>query len=724
MSALSLKAASPTNLKPFIFRLNDNGCGPEVVQNIFLDKGWEEFDEEKHKNYEWNIWWRTSRFRLSDYHDIYPWQRLNHFPKTTGITKKDTLARNMKRMRGVYGPSVFNFTPLGFILPNDYTKFVAEYSKLRQSDNNAEKYWICKPADLSRGRGIFLFKDLSELAYDCSAVVQRYISNPLLIGGYKFDLRVYVVVLSFHPLVIYIYDEGIVRFSTEKFDLSSINNQFSHLTNTSINKLGPSYMMDKERIGPGCKWSFATLRNYFHQQNIECTVLWQRISNIIIYTMLAQAPSVPKVSNCFELFGFDILIDNTLKPWLLEVNFSPALGLDCSTDHIVKCALLSDIIDMLSFSDAERERENVMFNTKLKQNNSEIQRNFSPRKCQTLCKRPSISMTNCKMSSKSSTTTQLKSPRRSQESNGEEKLQRETSDMKASQSPQTHTNSLRSTKLKTLCEKGSSNVQPHNESNASENSSTNSQSNDFTNSGQLITEKAGHRVCQSSSNLTDGNLTQHSHSQSTAGDAKARTRKNVSSVVRKMPWAGKSPKQPRKSCAKASSGNGEKGIKTKQIHNSNSTGSLLKTTSNVKQETTSGTFQKTSKNSPYASVRKPEVMLNTKTDLMDFKYNTTHKIKNVLKPSAKVGDFNLIFPFNEATKSASSPNLDIRTIIRETQKKLRRTMCYGPVHQRRIVRRSTQMINTFAGSNTRKEQVIQQLPNLNMTYRDQTVVTS
>uniref|UniRef100_A0A3Q4H019 Uncharacterized protein n=1 Tax=Neolamprologus brichardi TaxID=32507 RepID=A0A3Q4H019_NEOBR len=110
-------------------------------------------------------------------------------------------------------------------------------------------YWIVKPVDLSRGRGIFIFEDIKDLVYDCSVVIQRYISSSLLISGYKFDLRIYVCVKSFHPLTVYIHQEGLVRFATEKFNLSSLHNLYAHLTNTSINKFGPFYKTEKGRRG-------------------------------------------------------------------------------------------------------------------------------------------------------------------------------------------------------------------------------------------------------------------------------------------------------------------------------------------------------------------------------------------------------------------------------------------------------------------------------------------
>ena len=62
--------------------------------------------------------------------------------------------------------------------------------------------------------------------------------NPHLISGYKYDLRVYVLVTSFNPLKVYMYTEGLVRFATEKYTLDhkNINQKFVHLTNFSINK--------------------------------------------------------------------------------------------------------------------------------------------------------------------------------------------------------------------------------------------------------------------------------------------------------------------------------------------------------------------------------------------------------------------------------------------------------------------------------------------------------
>lgn len=83
--------------------------------------------------------------------------------------------------------------------------------------------------------------------------MQAYLERPLLVDGYKLDLRLYVAVTSFRPLVVYVYEEGLARFSTQPYRMDDITNRFAHLTNTSINKYSPSVAATKGSIGAGCK---------------------------------------------------------------------------------------------------------------------------------------------------------------------------------------------------------------------------------------------------------------------------------------------------------------------------------------------------------------------------------------------------------------------------------------------------------------------------------------
>lgn len=66
-----------------------------------------------------------------------------------------------------------------------------------------------------------MIDDISEVPLNESLVISKYIGNPLLINGLKFDLRLYVLVTSFDPLKIYIYNDGLVRFASEPYDISN-----------------------------------------------------------------------------------------------------------------------------------------------------------------------------------------------------------------------------------------------------------------------------------------------------------------------------------------------------------------------------------------------------------------------------------------------------------------------------------------------------------------------
>ena len=87
-----------------------------------------------------------------------------------------------------------------------------------QSDSG--KKWIFKPAAQAQGRGIFVTDKICDIPHKSNSsnyVVSEYIGNPLLLNGYKFDMRIYVVITSINPLRIYIYEEGLARIATCKY---------------------------------------------------------------------------------------------------------------------------------------------------------------------------------------------------------------------------------------------------------------------------------------------------------------------------------------------------------------------------------------------------------------------------------------------------------------------------------------------------------------------------
>lgn len=85
--------------------------------------------------------------------------------------------------------------------------------------------------------------DISEVPIDEACIVSRYITNPLLINGLKFDLRIYVLITSMDPWRIYVYNEGLCRFASEPYSaINTKQNRFAHLTNYSINKKNDKYI--------------------------------------------------------------------------------------------------------------------------------------------------------------------------------------------------------------------------------------------------------------------------------------------------------------------------------------------------------------------------------------------------------------------------------------------------------------------------------------------------
>ena len=74
---------------------------------------------------------------------------------------------------------------------------------------------------------------------------------------------------------------------------------------------------------------------------------------------------------CFELFGFDVLIDQVLQPWLMEVNFAPSLTADSELDYFVKSKVLTDMLNLIGLRNSNNaNNNNVNNNTSSKTSNN------------------------------------------------------------------------------------------------------------------------------------------------------------------------------------------------------------------------------------------------------------------------------------------------------------------------------------------------------------------
>eukprot|EP00928_Gymnodinium_smaydae_P041864 TRINITY_DN28276_c0_g3_i2.p1 TRINITY_DN28276_c0_g3~~TRINITY_DN28276_c0_g3_i2.p1 ORF type:complete len:1092 (+),score=149.75 TRINITY_DN28276_c0_g3_i2:89-3364(+) len=306
----------------------------------------------------WCVKWCGAKMKEIEYANLMDFQRVNHFPHSTELTRKDTMYRHLDAMAHVFGKEDFDFLPETYVLPEQSEAFRAEYAR-RQG------LWIVKPTNQACGKGIFILRDLADLPLNRSAVVSRYVDNPLLIQGLKFDLRVYVLVTQYEPLRCYIYREGLARFASQPYSTESahLNDVYRHLTNYSINKSAPNFRENQQLQADnyGHKWSLSALNKHLRCTGVDENLMWSRINDLIVKTLLAVEPSigthlrrleVPQGA-CFELYGFDILVDDTLKPWILEVNMSPSMATESPLDWQVKSSLLSDAFNLVGVHQAD-----------------------------------------------------------------------------------------------------------------------------------------------------------------------------------------------------------------------------------------------------------------------------------------------------------------------------------------------------------------------------------
>jgi len=237
--------------------------------------------------------------------------------------------------------------PSTYILPKDKSSFLKEIESRGNSRNNL---WIGKPRNDYGGTGIRVYKgtdpELTKAVHDSDAapraLMQHYIADPHLVGGYKYHMRIHLVITNLSPLQAFVQENGQCLFATKPYTLANktLGAAFDppvHVTNMGLNAKPDNkenYFKQKPVVGRGQQIRVKQLVSHLTETcpSFSKHNLWQQILNIGKDTASYIAQGVQRNNKNivrdrhFEIFGMDLMLDKDMKVWMCEVNTDPGLG--------------------------------------------------------------------------------------------------------------------------------------------------------------------------------------------------------------------------------------------------------------------------------------------------------------------------------------------------------------------------------------------------------------
>ena len=341
-----------------------------VVKNAFSKYGIDVDDNSKNAQ----IVWYDGTIPFDFFYTILPYQRLNKIPNMDFICFKSNTFSALNSMRFSY-PQLFNFFPLTFLLPYEYSEFqrahMTQSKKLREPAT-----WIVKPRNGCCGNGIKLIQNSYELSQKKeSCIVQSYI-RPYLVDGYKFDFRFYLCISTMEPFTAFIYKEGIARFCTKKYappTRKTLDDKYAHLTNTAVNVTNES-AADYEftqlassvltkichsdprgvKLWPKIKQAAALTLIAIYQTTITSIINSTLEKNTYLKLKLPNETTYeyPTISNpikqYFHILGIDIMLRDRLEPIVLELNDRPSMHVTFPMEDTLKTQLIYDALSIIT----------------------------------------------------------------------------------------------------------------------------------------------------------------------------------------------------------------------------------------------------------------------------------------------------------------------------------------------------------------------------------------
>ncbi|XP_005093087.1 tubulin polyglutamylase TTLL11 [Aplysia californica] len=288
----------------------------EILSVVIPQMGWKEV-KTRPKDHACDITWFPVKFGGN----IKSGQ-VNNFPGSHVVCEKINLYRWLVLMQSVF-PEDYNFFPDTWLLPEeldiftDHVKPQALTSSSQKPIRNHEARWrpggvpngmtknntcnddksayIVKPTDGYSAKGVYLLQQPEEyVASQNGDIVQEYISDPLLVEGFKMDFRLHVYVHSLFPLSLYICREGHVRLATVPYQKPSKENMAEscmHVTNYSHNIFQDNYIKSEDDHH-GSLRRLSVVFKTMEEQGHDILALWAKIDHLATRTVQAIAGQI------------------------------------------------------------------------------------------------------------------------------------------------------------------------------------------------------------------------------------------------------------------------------------------------------------------------------------------------------------------------------------------------------------------------------------------------
>ena len=283
------------------------------------------------------------------------YQKINRFFNYYDYVSKSSLYKNYKKMKTLFQDD-FDYMFETYSYPEDKIIIFNKFKNYRLTNYSQNELWLIKPKLSTCGANIALLKEYSDIKDDY--IITKFLKNPHLIKGFKYDLRFHGLITSILPLKLYLYNEGLVRISSEKYDYNNLTKLSSYLTNIALNIKNEKkyiYPNNISNIEDSNLWNFDVFQNYCEKKGYNYTEIFEKVKDIFIKLVLSIRKKtinyIKKInlhsSNFYHLIGFDIILDNNLKPYLLETNRRTSLRNDNEAEKYNAYNMIADTLNLI-----------------------------------------------------------------------------------------------------------------------------------------------------------------------------------------------------------------------------------------------------------------------------------------------------------------------------------------------------------------------------------------